>query len=326
MKNKIVNLINKVQRTFGSGSFEISQSPTNFNPLYDLGDLTKNYVEFVTDLISEKFGDVNENVISTFGNSIQTDITNFTPSTISKPSTIKQVNEEGIFISTNMNKTTMESMILGLCEQMEITAKFNIPEEKGWSFERVVEIYCKYKNKSELMKGDSEIYRIAIRNNWHHKASEYFGTPKVFYSQEERNKIYELMKPKNGSEESEINNKENWNRKMDDFSENLKHPIKGFKEEIMTKVLLSDFGYEIEKQKSLDHFIFDFYIPELDLCLDIRLNDIIPSDVELKKEYCETKNMKYIIVERMDKLGLVPKTFGMYLKNLIDSSTKTSAS
>ena len=323
MKNKIVNLINKVQRTFGSGSFEILQSPTNLTPLYDLGDLTKNYVEFVTDLISEKFGDVNENVILTFGNSIQTDITNFTPSTISKPSTIKQVNEEGIFISTNMNKTTMESMILRLCEQMGITVKFNIPEEKGWSFEKVVEIYSKYKNKSELMKGDSEIYRIAARNNWHDKASERFGTPKVFYSQDERNKISELMKRNNRSEKSEEKNKENWNGKMDDFLESLKHPIKGFKEEVMTKKLLSDFGYEVENQKSLGHFIFDFYIPELNLCLDIRLNDIIPSDVELKKQYCEISNMKYVIVEKMDKLGIAPKTFGIYLKNLIDSSTKT---
>ena len=318
MKNKIVNLINKVQRTFGSGSFEILQSPTNYTPLYDLGDLTKNYVEFVTDLISEKFGDVNENVILTFGTSIQTDITNFTPSTISKPSTIKQINEEGIFISTNMNKTTMESMIASLCEQMEITAKFNIPEEKGWSFERVVEVYCKYKNKSELMKGDSEIYRIAIRNNWHHRASEYFGTPKVFYSQEERNKISELMKSNNFLEKSEENNKKNA------FLESLKHPIKNFKEEIMTSELLSDFGYKIENKKSFGHFIFDFYIPELNLCLDIRLNDIIPSDVELKKQYCEINNMKYVIVEKMDKLGITPKTFGMYLKNLIDSSTKTS--
>ena len=317
MKNKIVNLINKVQRTFGSGSFEILQSPTNYTPLYDLGDLTKNYVEFVTDLISEKFGDVNENVILTFGTSIQTDITNFTPSTISKPSTIKQINEEGIFISTNMNKTTMESMIASLCEQMEITAKFNIPEEKGWSFERVVEVYCKYKNKSELMKGDSEIYRIAIRNNWHHRASEYFGTPKVFYSQEERNKISELMKSNNFLEKSEENNKKNA------FLESLKHPIKNFKEEIMTSELLSDFGYKIENKKSFGHFIFDFYIPELNLCLDIRLNDIIPSDVELKKEYCEIQNIKYVIVERMDKLGIAPKTFGMYLKNLIVTSTKT---
>jgi hypothetical protein len=317
MKNKIVNLINKVQRTFGSGSFEILQSPTNYTPLYDLGDLTKNYVEFVTDLISEKFGDVNENVILTFGTSIQTDITNFTPSTISKPSTIKQINEEGIFISTNMNKTTMESMIAGLCEQMEITAKFNIPEEKGWSFERVVEVYCKYKNKSELMKGDSEIYRIAIRNNWHHRASEYFGTPKVFYSQEERNKISELMKSNNGSEKSEENNKKNA------FLESLKHPIKNFKEEIMTSELLLDFGYKIENKKSFGHFIFDFYIPELNLCLDIRLNDIIPSDVELKKQYCEIQNIKYVIVERMEKLGIAPKTFGMYLKNLIVTSTKT---
>ena len=317
MKNKIVNLINKVQRTFGSGSFEILQSPTNYTPLYDLGDLTKNYVEFVTDLISEKFGDVNENVILTFGTSIQTDITNFTPSTISKPSTIKQINEEGIFISTNMNKTTMESMIASLCEQMEITAKFNIPEEKGWSFERVVEVYCKYKNKSELMKGDSEIYRIAIRNNWHHRASEYFGTPKVFYSQEERNKISELMKSNNFLEKSEESNKKNA------FLESLKHPIKNFKEEIMTSELLSDFGYKIENKKSFGHFIFDFYIPELNLCLDIRLNDIIPSDVELKKEYCEIQNIKYVIVERMDKLGIAPKTFGMYLKNLIVTSTKT---
>jgi hypothetical protein len=317
MKNKIVNLINKVQRTFGSGSFEILQSPTNYTPLYDLGDLTKNYVEFVTDLISEKFGDVNENVILTFGTSIQTDITNFTPSTISKPSTIKQINEEGIFISTNMNKTTMESMIAGLCEQMEITAKFNIPEEKGWSFERVVEVYCKYKNKSELMKGDSEIYRIAIRNNWHHRASEYFGTPKVFYSQEERNKISELMKSNNFLEKSEENNKKNA------FLESLKHPIKNFKEEIMTSELLLDFGYKIENKKSFGHFIFDFYIPELNLCLDIRLNDIIPSDVELKKQYCEIQNIKYVIVERMEKLGIAPKTFGMYLKNLIVTSTKT---
>jgi hypothetical protein len=317
MKNKIVNLINKVQRTFGSGSFEILQSPTNYTPLYDLGDLTKNYVEFVTDLISEKFGDVNENVILTFGTSIQTDITNFTPSTISKPSTIKQINEEGIFISTNMNKTTMESMIAGLCEQMEITAKFNIPEEKGWSFERVVEVYCKYKNKSELMKGDSEIYRIAIRNNWHHRASEYFGTPKVFYSQEERNKISELMKSNNFLEKSEENNKKNA------FLESLKHPIKNFKEEIMTSEFLLDFGYKIENKKSFGHFIFDFYIPELNLCLDIRLNDIIPSDVELKKQYCEIQNIKYVIVERMEKLGIAPKTFGMYLKNLIVTSTKT---
>jgi hypothetical protein len=317
MKNKIVNLINKVQRTFGSGSFEILQSPTNYTPLYDLGDLTKNYVEFVTDLISEKFGDVNENVILTFGTSIQTDITNFTPSTISKPSTIKQINEEGIFISTNMNKTTMESMIAGLCEQMEITAKFNIPEEKGWSFEKVVEVYCKYKNKSELMKGDSEIYRIAIRNNWHHKASEYFGTPKVFYSQEERNKISELMQSNNYFEKSEENNKKNA------FLESLKHPIKNFKEEIMTSELLTDFGYKIENQKSFGHFIFDFYIPEVNLCLDIRLNDIIPSDVELKKQYCEIQNIKYVIVEKMEKLGIAPKTFGMYLKNLINSSTKT---
>ena len=92
----------------------------------------------------------------------------------------------------------------------------------------------------------------------------------------------------------------------------------------MTSRLLSDFGYQIEKQKSLDHFIFDFYIPELNLYLDIRLNEIIPSDIKLKKQYCEIKNMKYVIVERMDKLGIIPKTFGMYLKNLIDSSTKTS--
>jgi hypothetical protein len=323
MKNKIVNLINKVQRTFGSGSFEILQSPTNYTPLYDLGDLTKNYVEFVTDLISEKFGDVNENVISLFGNTIQTDITNFPPSTISKPSTIKQINEEGIFISTNMNKPAMESMIAGLCEQMEITAKFNIPEEKGWSFEKVAEVYGKYKNKSELMKGDLEIFRIAIRNNWHHKASEYFGTPKVFHSQEERNKISELMKSNNSCEKTEENNKENWNNKRTAILESLKNPIKNFKEEIMTSELLSDFGYKIDNRKSFGHFIFDFYIRELNLCLDVRLNDIIPSDVELKKQYCEIQNIKYVIVERMDKLGIAPKTFGMYLKNLIDSSTKT---
>ena len=248
--DEIVNLINKVQRTFGSGSFEILQSPTNYTPLYDLGDLTKNYVEFVTDLISEKFGDVNENVISLFGNTIQTDITNFPPSTISKPSTIKQINEEGIFISTNMNKPAMESMIAGLCEQMEITAKFNIPEEKGWSFEKVAEVYGKYKNKSELMKGDLEIFRIAIRNNWHHKASEYFGTPKVFHSQEERNKISELMKSNNSCEKTEENNKENWNNKRTAILESLKNPIKNFKEEIMTSELLSDFGYKIDTKLS----------------------------------------------------------------------------
>jgi hypothetical protein len=206
MNKKIINLINKVQKTFGNGSFEVKTENGDYNPLYDNGDLTKNYVEFIKDVIEEKFGEVTEKVVEQFGSTIQTDTNNFPPSTKSKPSTIKQITEE-IFISTNMNSISMENMILDVAKTLKFKVNFNNPEEKGWGKGRVLEAFARQKSRTDVMMNEKIAYRIAVKNGWLEEAKQFIGTLKIFYDTEINEKMALLSK--------ETKDKDGWMQSLD---------------------------------------------------------------------------------------------------------------
>jgi hypothetical protein len=206
MNKKIINLINKVQKTFGNGSFEVKTENSDYNPLYDNGDLTKNYVEFIKDVIEEKFGEVTEKVVEQFGSTIQTDTNNFPPSTKSKPSTIKQITEE-IFISTNMNSISMENMILDVAKALKFKVNFNNPEEKGWGKGRVLEAFARQKSRTDVMLNEKIAYRIAVKNGWLEEAKQFIGTLKIFYDTEINEKMALLSK--------ETKDKDGWMQSLD---------------------------------------------------------------------------------------------------------------
>ena len=82
MEKNLVDLINKIQSKRGEDAFEVSNNPISealnqekdLKVVYDEGDLTKNFVKFATDVLSDKFGDYFiEEVIKGFGETLKTD-------------------------------------------------------------------------------------------------------------------------------------------------------------------------------------------------------------------------------------------------------------
>jgi hypothetical protein len=128
MKKELIKLIEKTQGNQESWQFKlVPDSKSKKEVVYDEDDLTKGYVKFVTDVLTEKYGPVNERVIKSFGQTLKTSIDKFKPSYIQKKSSIKEV-LPSVFIHTSMASELMKTYISKIAESIKYSSKF--PEEQ----------------------------------------------------------------------------------------------------------------------------------------------------------------------------------------------------
>ena len=81
MKKELIKLIEKVQGNQESWQFKlVPDSKLKKEVVYNEDDLTKSYVKFVTDVLTEKYGPVTEKIIKSFGQSLKTSADKFKPS------------------------------------------------------------------------------------------------------------------------------------------------------------------------------------------------------------------------------------------------------
>jgi hypothetical protein len=173
MENDLVQLIKKIQNRNSEDGFEVSNLQiTSIDPKvefvsisYNGEDLTKNYVQFATDLLGGKFGkEFIDEIILTFGETLKTDIEDFKDSYKAKPSSIKEV-LPSVFIHTSMSKILMESMLCSLVHAGRLNLKFNTKVEKReeLSSKQIIDLSKKYTSISEVSKKDQNLYRIIVR-------------------------------------------------------------------------------------------------------------------------------------------------------------------
>lgn len=173
MENDLVQLIKKIQNRNSEDGFEVSNLQiTSIDPKvefvsisYNGEDLTKNYVQFATDLLGGKFGkEFIDEIILTFGETLKTDIEDFKDSYKAKPSSIKEV-LPSVFIHTSMSKILMESVLCSLVHAGRLNLKFNTKVEKReeLSSKQIIDLSKKYTSISELSKKDQNLYRIIVR-------------------------------------------------------------------------------------------------------------------------------------------------------------------
>jgi hypothetical protein len=173
MNQKLINLIQKVQNKYGEDSFEISnysletalRDTEEIKEVYNEGDLTKNYVKFATDLLSEKYGgEFLKEIIEGFGESLKTSEKDFKESYQKKPSSIKEI-MPSVFIHTSMSKILMEYMIVTLVNKARLHVKFhsNIKPPQSWTNEIIKKTASKYQTMSEFVKSQPDAYRAAVR-------------------------------------------------------------------------------------------------------------------------------------------------------------------
>lgn len=128
MKKELIKLIEKVQGNQESWQFKlVPDSKLKKEVVYDEDDLTKSYVKFVTDVLTEKYGPINERVIKSFGQTLKTSLDKFKPSYIQKKSSIKEV-LPSVFIHTSMASELMKTYIIKIAESVKYSSKF--PEEQ----------------------------------------------------------------------------------------------------------------------------------------------------------------------------------------------------
>ena len=127
MNKELINLIERAQSTTDSGQFKlVPDVKSKKEIIYDEDDLTKSYVKFTTDVLTEKYGPVSEKVIRAFGHSLKTSIEKFKPSSRQKKSSIKEI-LPSVFIHTSMDSNTMKLHIIRIAESIKFFPKF--PEE-----------------------------------------------------------------------------------------------------------------------------------------------------------------------------------------------------
>jgi hypothetical protein len=127
MNKELINLIERAQSTTDSGQFKlVPDVKSKKEIIYDEDDLTKSYVKFTTDVLTEKYGPVSEKVIRAFGHSLKTSIEKFKPSYRQKKSSIKEI-LPSVFIHTSMDSNTMKLHIIRIAESIKYFPKF--PEE-----------------------------------------------------------------------------------------------------------------------------------------------------------------------------------------------------
>ena len=172
MEKNLVDLINKIQSKRGEDAFEVSNNPISealnqekdLKVVYDEGDLTKNFVKFATDVLSDKFGDYFiEEVIKGFGETLKTDKGDFKESYRNKPSSIKEI-LPSVFIHTSMSKILMESLIIDLITKARLTVKFYSLEKKNdWTLELIMREPKKYDTMTGFSRGNPNAYSAAIK-------------------------------------------------------------------------------------------------------------------------------------------------------------------
>ena len=172
MEKNLVDLINKIQSKRGEDAFEVSNNPISealnqekdLKVVYDEGDLTKNFVKFATDVLSDKFGDYFiEEVIKGFGETLKTDKGDFKESYRNKPSSIKEI-LPSVFIHTSMSKILMESLIIDLITKARLTVKFYSLEKKNdWTLELIMREAKKYDTMTGFSRGNPNAYSAAIK-------------------------------------------------------------------------------------------------------------------------------------------------------------------
>ena len=128
MKKELIKLIEKVQGNQESWQFKlVPDSKLKKEVVYNEDDLTKSYVKFVTDVLTEKYGPVTEKIIKSFGQSLKTSADKFKPSYVQKKSSIKEI-LPSVFIHTSMASGMMRSDIVKIAESVKYSSKF--PEEQ----------------------------------------------------------------------------------------------------------------------------------------------------------------------------------------------------
>jgi hypothetical protein len=173
MEKNLVDLINKIQSKRGEDAFEVSNNPISqalnldedLKVVYDEGDLTKNFVKFATDLLSNKYGDYfMEDIIKGFGETLKTDKQDFKESYRNKPSSIKEI-LPSVFIHTSMSKILMESLIIDLITKARLTIKFySLEKEKtSWTMELIIKDAEKYDSITSFSRGNPSAYSTAIK-------------------------------------------------------------------------------------------------------------------------------------------------------------------
>ena len=173
MEKNLVDLINKIQSKRGEDAFEVSNNPISealnqekdLKVVYDEGDLTKNFVKFATDVLSDKFGDYFiEEVIKGFGETLKTDKGDFKESYRNKPSSIKEI-LPSVFIHTCMSKILMESLIIDLITKARLTVKFYSLENQTaqWNLELIMGEAKKYDNITNFRNGNPQAYSAAVK-------------------------------------------------------------------------------------------------------------------------------------------------------------------
>jgi hypothetical protein len=171
MNKNLINLINKVQNKFGEDAFEVTNHSVDtilsgeveVIKIYNEGNLTKNYVMFVTDLLTEKFGPVTEDIILSFGESLKTDKKDFKESYQSKTSSLKEI-LPSVFIHTSMSKIMMESFLVDIVKSAKLSIKFNDLNTKKWTSKMITQEALKYKTTHEFINKSPEAYKAAVRH------------------------------------------------------------------------------------------------------------------------------------------------------------------
>jgi hypothetical protein len=124
MNKELISLIERAQNRTDSGQFKlVPDVKSKKEVIYDEDDLTKSYVKFTTDVLTEKYGPVSEKVIRAFGHSLKTSIDKFKPSYRQKKSSIKEI-LPSVFIHTSMDSNTMKLHIIRIAESIKHFPKF----------------------------------------------------------------------------------------------------------------------------------------------------------------------------------------------------------
>ena len=171
MNKNLINLINKVQNKFGEDAFEVTNhsidtvigGEAEVIKTYNEGNLTKNYVMFVTDLLTEQFGPVTEDIVLSFGESLKTDKRDFKESYQSKSSSLKEI-LPSVFIHTSMSKLMMEGFLVDIVKSAKLSIKFNDINTKKWTSRMITEEALKYRTTHEFVTNSPEAYKAAVRH------------------------------------------------------------------------------------------------------------------------------------------------------------------
>jgi hypothetical protein len=116
--DQIVGLVNKVSKTQQNGGFTIYELgfPENIKVAdYYESDLTKSYIEFVKDIFNQKYGNITEKLITSFGDSIKTSKNDFKES---YRKSIKEIVPGKIYIHTIITTEKLRLLIDDICESM----------------------------------------------------------------------------------------------------------------------------------------------------------------------------------------------------------------